>query len=313
MQAKFPRSFPGSVVRKRAAWWLLILLLVASGCVSRPPEEDFRRAWREWRAARRESVAGEDGWATLAGLHWLREGSQTAGGADTNDIVLTRGRVADFAGTFTRTGSSVHFSAAPDQPAQLDGQPVASTFLRSDAEDDPAVLHLGHLRVLVLARGERIGLRVKDPQARTRTGFRGLDYFTYDPGRRVTARYECYSPPKRIPLADVTGAVLEELSPGALVFTLDGQELRLDVFEDQEAGDLFILFRDRTSGRSTYGSGRYLHAPLPDARGNVTLDFNFAYNPPCAFTSYATCQLPPRQNWLPVAIEAGERRYRDGH
>lgn len=269
--------------------------------------------WTAWQAKRHESIAGTNGWATLVGLHWLQEGANTAGSAPTNDVVFPEGRAPGAAGVFVRSGKAVQFIAAPGVTGRLEGQATTLAALRSDAAGEPAVLELGGLRMFVIVRGERVGLRVKDPLAPTRQHFRGLDYFAYDARLRVEARFEPYQPPKRIPFADVTGATTEEAVPGALVFSLAGQELRLDALADAEAGDLFLLFRDATSGKSTYGSGRYLHVPLPDAQGRVPLDFNFAYNPPCAFTGFATCQLPPRQNWLPIALPVGEKEYAGGH
>jgi uncharacterized protein (DUF1684 family) len=292
----------------------LCLLTWLAGCSSGPASRtEVPPAWLAWHATRHESIGGTNGWATLAGLHWLREGTNNAGTEPHGDIIFPAGRGPVRAGVFVRTGKSVQFIAAPDVAAQEDGQPVTQAALQSDEAGKPSVLELGGLRMFVIVRGERVGLRVKDPLAPTRLSFHGLDYFPYDARFRVEARFESYQPPKRIPFADVTGVTTDEPCPGALVFKLDGRELRLDALEDKEAGDLFLIFRDATSGTSTYGSGRYLHAPMPDAQGRVVLDFNFAYNPPCAFTDFATCQLPPRQNWLPIMLEVGEKRYRDGH
>jgi uncharacterized protein (DUF1684 family) len=292
---------------------LVALGLVAAslGCQTtpdRPPAE-----WLAWQRKRTESIGGTNGWATLVGLHWLAEGVNTAGAAPGHDVVFPVGRAPAEVGRFVRRGKSVEFFAASGVPVQLAGRPTMAAALHGDENGEPSVLSVGGLRIFVVIRGERVGLRVKDAEAPTRRHFRGLDWFPYDPAQRVVAKFVPYRPAKRQAMLDVTGAATEEVCPGALVFTLAGQELRLDALEDREAGDLFLLFRDATSGKATYGSGRYLHTPLPDSAGNVVLDFNFAYNPPCAFTGFATCQLPPRQNWLPVEIRAGEKRYATGH
>lgn len=291
----------------------LALLLMLTGCRTAPDKTLSPAEWRAWQARRAVSIGGTNGWATLVGLPWLAEGASTAGSDPTNDVVFPAGRTPGQVGVFVRQGKSVQFLAAPGAPALLDDQPTVSAALRSDEHGEPSVLTLGGVRAFVVIRGERVGLRLKDSAAPTRLHFRGLTYFPYDPARRVIAKFVPYDPPKPQPMTDVTGTTTVESCPGALVFTLDGRELRLDALADREEGDLFLLFRDATSGKSTYGSGRYVHAPLPDAAGNVVLDFNFAYNPPCAFTGFATCQLPPRQNWLPVPIEAGEKRYAGGH
>lgn len=301
-------------VKPSALLVILCLFSGLAGCANKPlSHAEAPPEWLAWHAIRHESIGGTNGWATLAGLHWLCEGTNTAGTDPHGDIVFPADRGPVRAGVFVRTSKSVQFIAGPNVAAQVDGQPVAQTALRSDESGKPSVLELGGLRMFVIVRGERVGLRVKDPLAPTRLNFHGLEYFPYDARFRVEARFESYQPPKRTPFADVTGVTTEESCPGALVFTLNGRELRLDALEDKEAGDLFLIFRDTTSGKSTYGSGRYLHAPLPDDQGRVVLDFNFAYNPPCAFTDFATCQLPPRQNWLPVALPVGEKRYSGGH
>jgi uncharacterized protein (DUF1684 family) len=173
----------------------------------------------------------------------------------------------------------------------------------------PTIVQMGSVRFNVIKRGDRLGLRVKDAQAPTRTHFAGLDYFPTDVNYRVEARLDPYNPVKKIPIDDVTGMRSESDSPGALVFTLDGKEYRLDPIVEEGSDELFIIFRDLTSKDETYPAGRYLYAPKPGPDGRTVIDFNKAYNPPCAFTPYATCPLPPQQNRLDVRIEAGEKRY----
>jgi uncharacterized protein (DUF1684 family) len=169
------------------------------------------------------------------------------------------------------------------------------------------------VRFNVIKRGDRFGLRVKDSQARTRLEFQGLDYFPIDARWRVNARLEPYNPPKRIPITDVTGMTSESISPGALVFTIDGKEYRLDPVLEEGSDELFIIFKDETSKHDTYPAGRYLYAKKPGPDGKTVVDFNRAYNPPCTFTPFATCPLPPLQNRLPLRIEAGEKRYEGPH
>src|SRR5262249_35170318 len=158
----------------------------------------------------------------------------------------------------------------------------------------------------------KFGIRVKDTESEARKNFKDLDYFPTDSAYRVTARLEPYNPPKKIRITNVLGMTSDETSPGALVFTLKGKTYRLDPIWDMgdpEPRDLFIIFKDQPSGKETYGAARYMYAHRADANGNTVVDFNKSYNPPCVFTHFATCPLPPQQNRLPIRIEAGEKKY----
>jgi uncharacterized protein (DUF1684 family) len=158
-------------------------------------------------------------------------------------------------------------------------------------------------------RGGRHAIRLRDPNAAARRNFHGIDTYPIDLAYRVTARFEPYAPPKKVPIANVIGTVDTMLSPGALVFQLGSRELRLDpLLEEPDATSLFLIFKDETSGSETYGAGRFLYTDLP-VDGRVVVDFNRAYNPPCVFTEFATCPLPPPQNDLEAAVRAGEKDY----
>lgn len=283
-------------------------------CAAQTADASKNDAWTAWQAKRHKSVAGTNGWATLVGLLWLHEGTNTLGGDPASELRLPAGRAPGVVGTVIRTGRTARFVAAPGIQAAVDGRPATEATLKSDADGaEPSVLTLGPLRIIVLQRGERLGLRVKDPEAPTRVHFLGLDYFPHDPKWRLTGRFEPAATPRKLRISDVTGAVNEEVSPGTLVFTVNGREHRLDALNDNETHDLFVIFRDRTAGKTTYGAGRFLHVDLPGADGRVVIDFNYAYNPPCAFTPFATCPIPPKQNWLPIPVAAGEKKYRGGH
>ena len=190
--------------------------------------------------------------------------------------------------------------------------------LRDDTDPQgPTVEKIGSLSFQVIKRGDkagdRFGIRMKDPQSAARKHFKGVTYFPADAKFRVEARFERYNPPKKVSITNVLGMTSDEVSPGALVFTLQGQTFRIDPILEQGETDLFIIFKDKTSGRETYGAARYVYAPPPDKNGKTVIDFNHAYNPPCAFTPYATCPLPPAQNRLPIRITAGEKKYAGGH
>jgi uncharacterized protein (DUF1684 family) len=162
---------------------------------------------------------------------------------------------------------------------------------------------------LVIKRGQKLGLRVKDKNHPARSNFRGLQRFPLRPDFRINARFEPYDPPKTIPILNVLGMIDHMVSPGALIFSLNGRSYRLDPVLEKGSRQLFIIFADKTSGKETYGGGRYVYADPPGPDGNVVLDFNKAHNPSCAFTKFATCPLPPRQNRLALRVEAGEKKY----
>jgi uncharacterized protein (DUF1684 family) len=261
----------------------------------------------QWKAKRLASLKGEDGWLSLVGLHWLKDGENKIGSDPSNEVVLPEGKSPRVAGSLFLNGGAVKIEARPDSRITSEGKPVTSLDLISDADGKPTILKLGTLTFHVIKRGERIGVRVKDTDAPTRTNFRGLEYFPTDERWRVEARFEPHNPPKTIPITNVLGMEEDNPSPGAVVFDLNGQTYRLDTLTEQGEEQFFIIFADATSGHETYGAGRYLYAGPPDSSGKLFIDFNEAYSPPCAFTKYATCPLPPEQNRLPLRVEAGEK------
>jgi hypothetical protein len=257
-----------------------------------------------WQKKRVERLMAEDGWLSLVGLHWLNEGENALDIPHEGDA--SPGRLVMKSGVVT---------LEPSAPMTIDGKSLsAPVVLLDDSQDKgPTIVKAGTVRFQVIKRGPRYALRVKDANAETRTHFKGLEYFPTDPKWRVEARFEPYNPMKKIPIVDVTGRTEDNDSPGALVFTVEGKEYHIDPVLEEGTDELFIIFRDATSKDTTYPSGRYLYAQKPGADGKVIVDFNKAYNPPCSFTPYATCPLPPLQNRLPFRIEAGEKKYAGGH
>lgn len=312
---------------KGLAWLvvLLVVLIVPLGCGSdeatpAPVDEAYRAEIEQWRLQRLDGLTKPDGWLTLTGLHWLDEGRQTVGSGPESDVPLPE-NAPKTVGVLDKQGSSVmlilepgvEVTVTPEEAGQaLDQAPAdgrRSLLLASDAEGEPTVVHVGDVSFHLIQRGarERLGVRVKNAASPARRDFEGLQYFPIDGAWNETARYEPYEPPREIPIVDVLGMVTPSPVPGALVFEHDGESYRLDALD---AGDeLFVIFADETNGEETYEAGRYLYARKPAAGGGSTtrLDFNRAYNPPCAFTAYATCPLPPPQNHLPIRVEAGER------
>lgn len=259
------------------------------------------------RADRIAELKSDEGWLTVAGLFWLQAGDNAAGSASGNALVLPKGAPAHL-GVFRLADGRVTFTAAPGAAVTAAGKPVTTTVLDPRTGEKEA-LAVGGLRMFLIRRGDRYGIRLRDMNSRMRQSFAGLTYFPLDEHLRVTAKYVPYDTPHTIPIPNVLGQTPEMVSPGYVTFTIGGQPLRLEpVYETDEKKDLFFIFKDPTSRDATYPAGRFLHAPLP-ANGTVTLDFNLAYNPPCAFTDFATCPLPPKQNQLGVRIEAGEKAY----
>jgi hypothetical protein len=293
----------------RIAPTALMLLAVAFASLTPPLARAEDIPVRAWRAARVVEVAGDAGWLTVVGLHWLRTPSVSFGRAPDNDIVLDGSALAAHAGRFVIAGTSVRLELLPDSGVAAAAGGVAPADLTPPPGGDGPPLASGSLRFLVIERAGRLALRVRDLDSRARRAFRGLDYFPVDPSWAFEARFERYEPVHRVPIVNVLGDEIEMVSPGALVFARDGREWRLDALLEAPGDDhLFVMFADRTSGRETYGAGRFLHVPLPDGE-SVRVDFNRAYNPPCAFTGFATCPLPPPQNRLELAVRAGEVRY----
>ena len=269
----------------------------------------YRQEIDAWRAQRLESVNGEEGWTTLAGLFWLEPGENRAG-SDARNPVRLPAQAPAFAGTFVLADHKVGFDAAPRSGITESGHGVTSLPVRADDDSAPTVLALGSLSIRVIHRGARFAVRVKDRMHPARTGFTGLHYFPLDTAWRVHGRFEPYPAGRTIRIVNILNMVEDTPSPGALRFSIGGRSFRLDAVTERGTTDFFVMFKDSTNADSTYGAGRYLYVPLPDSAGSVVIDFNRSYNPPCAFTTFATCPLPPSQNHLPLAVRAGELGYR---
>jgi len=265
-----------------------------------------------WRRQRVDSLTSDTGWLTLAGLYWLKEGENTFGRDPANSLVLDNPALAGRAGSFNLSGHAVRFTARPGSGVLHDGAPVGTLALASDAGGTPTVLASGALRFFVIERAGNLGVRVRDLNNPHRLQFRGLSYFPVSTAWVFDARFVPYQPVRHIRIVNILGMEEDSVSPGAVVFSRDGREWRLDtVLEQPGDAELFIMFADATSGHETYGAGRFLYVPLPKD-GSTRLDFNKAYNPPCALNDFATCPLPPPQNRLSLRVAAGEKTYVGG-
>jgi uncharacterized protein len=265
-------------------------------------------AVRAWWAARDERLRSPDGWLTLVGLHWLTPGENRFGADPANEVVLRGDGVPPRAGSLWLADGGVRLVAATPSVSR-DGEPLAEADLADDGSGEPTVVDLGTLRMYVIRRGERLGLRVRDRAARALRDFSGMARFPIDPGWRIEARLEPAAAASELEIVDVTGVVSHEPTPGAVTFQRDGGTWRIDALPGDDDGSLWLLFADATNGAETYGGGRMLYTEPVAADGSVVVDFNLAYNPPCVFSPYATCPLPPAQNRLALRIEAGELGY----
>jgi uncharacterized protein (DUF1684 family) len=267
-----------------------------------------------WRSGRAQRLQAPDGWLSLVGKTFLeREGEYRVGSQPDADVLLPEGSVAEF-GALIRRGERVYFQASPKvsvgilRAGQTAPEAVGGELeLTSDQRGPADRLVLDTLTLEIMRRGDSFAARVRDTQSQARRHFSGIDYFSIRPEWRVSARLLPYTPERRIELLYETGSTEAYDSPGAAVFTRDGVEYRLDPVFEQDRSRLYILFGDLSNRDSSYGAGRFLYAPLPHD-GQVVLDFNQAFSPPCAFTPFATCPIVPAQNRLSLRVEAGEKR-----
>lgn len=283
-----------------------------------PTRADAETAWRQqlttWRAQRERELIAPDGWLTLVGLEWLKPGFNSFGSAPDNQLHIDG--APPHVGMFTVSGKTLQLLAPAGgfpEGLTLDGKPAREGALSAD-EMHPSALAWRSLTMIILPRGGRFALRIKDTNAPSRTGFRGLHWYAPDLHYAVTAKWLPYDPPHTLKIPTIIGTTLDLPAPGVAEFTINGKTLRLEpVLENPHDTSLFFILRDATSQSTTYQAARFLRTVFPDhglaQPGTLVLDFNQLYNPPCAYTPYATCPLPPEQNRLPVAIEAGEQRY----
>lgn len=273
----------------------------------------------QWRTARVARLTAPDGWLSLIGLEWLHEGTNRIGSAADNDIVLKAGP-AHLGVVTLASDDATRIVLAKDVDATIDGRKLESAILVDDmhvsGDAAPTTVRFGHANFFVIDRDGRKGLRVKDSDAEARRDFVGIDYFPIDPSWRIEADWVPFDPPHDLQIGTAIGTIDTVKIPGKAVFHRDGQAFELLPYQEEPGGELFFVLADKTSGKETYGAARFLYAALPaggiDKPGKLVLDFNRAYNPPCAFTPFATCPLAPPENRLDIAVTAGEKKYRGG-
>lgn len=273
----------------------------------------YQQQIQHWRAGRVGRLTAPDGWLSLIGLEWLKPGDNRIGSAADNDIVLAAGPA--HLGTVTLgLDGGLHLRLLPGSGATVDGKAVSDACLIDDlhagADAAPTLVRFGTVNFHVIDRDGRKALRVKDSDAATRRDFRGIDYFPIDASWHIVADWVPFDPPHTLEIGTEIGTIDKVAVPGKAVFRRDGHSFELLPYQEEPGGELFFVIADRTSGKQTYGAARFLYAALP-RDGKVVLDFNEAYNPPCAFTPFATCPLAPPENRLDLSVTAGEKKYQD--
>jgi uncharacterized protein (DUF1684 family) len=264
--------------------------------------DQYRQDVEQWRSHHQSDLAQDYGWLTVVGLDWLKEGDNRVGADPSNEVRLPPGSAPQRVAVISLHAGKAVLHPAPGVPLTLNGKPATETALRED--DD--VLAINLLKFYLIRRGDRAGIRLKDNDSAARKHFRGLTWYPIDPSWRIQAKYTAWTAPHAIVFHNTIGQEESEPSPGYVTFQKNAREFRLEPTLDD--GKLFFVLRDQTSGKTTYGASRFLYTD-PPKDGLVWLDFNKAENPPCAFTDYATCPLPPLQNRLDLAITAGEQKY----
>lgn len=291
--------------------YLIIFIVALVSCSPKKAAVDpvaYTAEIEVWHQKRVENLKGPNGWLNVSGLYWLNPGINTFGSGEKNSIVFPAGKIPEFAGFFMLQQSTVLINVVADVGITSKGQPVTERIIYHPDSARSTVLDFGSLQWFVIKRDTKLGIRLRDFKNQVIENFKGIDRFPVDVQWRLEAKFEKADSSRTIPITNVLGQTTDQPSPGTLVFTMEDKTCRLDVL-DEGGEEYFVIFGDLTNTKETYGAGRYVYVKKPDVDGNTVLDFNKAYNPPCAFTEFATCPLPPKQNILDAAVTSGEKNY----
>ena len=264
----------------------------------------------QWDQKRISRLKEETGWLNLAGLFWLKEGENKFGSAKNNDIIFPFG--PGQIGSLFLIDSIVTIKVNPGVEVLHNGTSVSEMIMNDDYSDSTTFLQTGSLKWNIIKRTKGFAIRLRDLSSKLVKEFKGIERFPINVDWKIEAKFKVYDPPKKIMIPDIVGTVDEESSPGAAVFEVDGKTFSMDAL-DAGGSRIWFIFADETSGEETYGAGRFLYTDKPDSLGKVILDFNKAYNPPCVFSKFATCPLPPKDNYLKLRITAGEKMWGEDH
>ncbi len=286
--------------------FIFVLLLIA--CKQPVDKEAYEASILEWDKKHEASLTATDGWLNLVGLFWFETEMSVLGSSKNVDIVLEQSDFPDSVGRFILKNDKVYFYSFLDQ-IKIDGQAISDTNLVFDPSSNiTADITYQNFQWSVIQRVNVIGLRVRDLEAKQVKEFSSIERYPINIDWRLEAEFIPNEPGRTIPISNVIGQITETATPGKVRFSYKNQVFELDAL-DGGPDELFLIFADGTSGLDTYGGGRYLYIPRAGKDNKTLIDFNKAYNPPCVFTPYATCPLPPRQNILPIAVEAGHKTY----
>jgi hypothetical protein len=297
------------------------VLAFAGDASSAPRDSAYVNSIAQWRAASEAALKADDGWLTVVGLTWLRPGESRVGSNPANEVVLPKS-TPGLVGTLRLANGKVTFKPASrlaPNAVTINNQPAREMELHPDVDPMYTRVTVGHVKFFIIKRnddsGDKFGVRIKDNDSAARREFTGKKWFPVDPGWRVNARYVPFDKPRQLTFNTVAGVKETDESPGYVQFQRNGKDYRMDAVVDEN--QLWFIMRDATSGKSTYAAARFLYTEMPrnglKQAGPVTIDFNKAENPPCVFTPYATCPLPPPQNRLTLAVTAGEQMYGKQH
>jgi uncharacterized protein (DUF1684 family) len=281
----------------------LILLIVSLQTGYSQEKSAYEASIQSWQLERDHYLISPEGWVNLSGLFWLKPGKNSFGSDPKNDIVFANNNFPNTAGYFLLTDGKVEWFSSPGILIHRKEKNMHDAIIFEEGIP-PVILETGSFLWNIIKREDKYGVRLRDLLSPAIHKFKSVPRFPINESWRVIAHL---TPPKSagLTITNILGQTKMENSPGMLLFSIEGKQYQLDALE--EGNELFILFGDATSGKTTYSTGRYLYASKPDENGNTILDFNKAFNPPCAFTTFATCPLPPKQNMLPIAITAGEK------
>ncbi len=291
--------------RKKVSFIVAVLWM----SIAASAQTTYQKEIENWRQKRVESLKSENGWLNLVGLYWLQEGKSSFGSGDDVQIQFPKGSIKQHAGYFELKGTTVTIYVNDSTDIKINGKSLKKAIVFSVDSARAPIASSGSLKWTIIKRDDKIGIRLRDLNSPLAKEFEGTARFVTDSSWKIKAYLKKAEKPSNVFITNILGQTNAQSSPGKLFFIYAGKEYSLDALE--EGKELFIVFGDNTSGKETYGAGRFLYADQPGADGFTFLDFNKAFNPPCAFTNYATCPLPPKQNILPFAITAGEKNY--GH
>lgn len=273
--------------------------------------DDYVKSVEAWREARAARLTAPSGWLSLIGLHFLAPGENTVGAGDDNDLVLAAGP-ASLGTVVLEESGRVMLRVTPGAGVRVNQREVLSAELVPEGRGDTTIVSAGTMSFYVIVRGDKFGLRVKDTESERRRHFAGIDYYPIDPAWRITADWVPFEKPREVMISNILGQESPATVLGKVVFEHDGRTIELLPLQETLGEPLFFIIADETSWRETYGAARFVYAD-PPVDGKVVIDFNQAINPPCAFTPFATCPLPPKENVLPIAVTAGEKDYAGEH